>query len=618
MPRHVQSLLYGVPERLLPNLAPGSLVSIPFLKKEIFALVTRITESPDGIPEKKLSNVKPILNCVGEGQFLTVRHLSFIRTVAEHTGASYGTVAGLLLPPLQKRKLASLRLAPAPAQSQSRSPSIPAYYAYATPDQHGEALRRAIRGRTLVLVPEARHISQVIDLLPHDTQSTVTVWHGEKTTRQQFEIWRRVRAGESGIIVGTRGSVFLPFPSLDAVIIDFEHDDNHKHWGETPRFHAKDIAEMLSLAYGADLARMSFSQSVESYYHVHKGFYASYNLQSSTSPTARCSMSVVDMADERRGGNYGIFSNQLLEEIRKAPGDICLYINKKGSAGALVCSGCGNVVRCASCTIPMGYAESERMLRCFSCGANGDIPAHCPACRGSIMKFIGAGTESVERDIRRMFGGSLRHKIFRIDTDDAEIPDIASGQRLLIGTDRIFRHARWHDTRLFAFLDLDRALSIPDMRAGERMLHHLHEALFHLPADARCLAQTANPAHMVVRALSEPDRWYRTELHLRRSLGYPPYAYHVRFLYGHASRESARIEAARFSRELSAALTPSGIGGILRAPVALQPEYARGKYWQMILASYPLASRDRAARAAYAVLPPSWLVDPHPISLLSL
>ena len=49
------------------------------------------------------------------------------------------------------------------------------------------------------------------------------------------------------VVVGTRNACFLPLHNFSQIVFDAEHEANHKHWDQAPRFHAMDIIYYLPL-----------------------------------------------------------------------------------------------------------------------------------------------------------------------------------------------------------------------------------------------------------------------------------------------------------------------------------------------------------------------------------
>jgi len=92
---------------------------------------------------------------------------------------------------------------------------------------------------------------------------------------ERIELWRDVKLGEIGVVVGARSSVFLPFKNLKLIIIDEAHDSSYKQFDPAPRYNARDAAIKLSTMCGAKVILGSATPSIENYYKAQKGWCAS-------------------------------------------------------------------------------------------------------------------------------------------------------------------------------------------------------------------------------------------------------------------------------------------------------------------------------------------------------
>ncbi|OQA08033.1 MAG: Primosomal protein N' [Firmicutes bacterium ADurb.Bin373] len=92
---------------------------------------------------------------------------------------------------------------------------------------------------------------------------------------------------------------------------------------------------------------------------------------------------------------------------------------------------------------------------------------------------------------------------------------------------------------LVGVINADTTLFMPDFRASERTFQLLTQVAGRtgrgkLPGEV--LVQTYSPDHYSIAAAARHDveGFYRIELPLRKSLGYPPFSYLVRMLFTHA------------------------------------------------------------------------------------
>lgn len=71
-----------------------------------------------------------------------------------------------------------------------------------------------------------------------------TVVHHGKTDSFITGVSAALRRGEPISVAGTRMSIFLPFNSLGAIIVDEEQDQSFKQTEPSPRYNARDCARL--------------------------------------------------------------------------------------------------------------------------------------------------------------------------------------------------------------------------------------------------------------------------------------------------------------------------------------------------------------------------------------
>lgn len=616
LPAHLHTFVYEVPLTLVTNLIIGQLVRIPFRQSEIFGLVLSFSLGSAVVSKKE--EVKTLIDIVNPTPFLSPTHLSFLITLASWYGTSLGTLAKMSLLPLQKRKLLDphLTLESLQAPPPETKETVPQYHLYQNEHEHMEVLCRVIHATTLILLPEVHLIDTVRQLLPVALQQRTVVWHSQLSEKQQFERWLEIRNCHKTIILSTRGGVLLPIPHLDTIIIDYEHDENHKHWDQTPRFHAKDVATLRSRHESIPYHLMSYSPSVESYFFIHKGQYEGDMPQKKVieKPTR-----IIDMREERRAGRYGVLADELKESILRAQKDVFLLVNRLGFSTSVGCNDCGWLARCRECALPLIYHEQTQSLQCHYCRTAYPFRITCPQCKKQAVELRGAGTEFIEQGVHKLVGKQLPHSIIRFDSEQkTDIPIDHGTPRIVIGTDMAFNIIRWPDTELVAWIDIDRQLALPEYRADEQVWHTVHTIQYYRSLASTFTIQTFDSNHLIFRSLSEPDRFYRTDLNARRSFNYPPYHYLVRYLYGHKEAAVAKDAALSVYERVKKKLTTERKNSmILQPPIEMQPRYFRRQYWYVMLARLNPRTWMEDLRWLNEHIPPNWKRDPNPISLLS-
>ena len=93
----------------------------------------------------------------------------------------------------------------------------------------------------LVLVPEIALALPLVDRLRADLDGAVAVVHSALGDGERADAWRRIRAGDVDVVVGTRIAILAPLADVGLVVVDEEHEATYKS-DRTPRLQARDAA----------------------------------------------------------------------------------------------------------------------------------------------------------------------------------------------------------------------------------------------------------------------------------------------------------------------------------------------------------------------------------------
>ena len=418
-------------------------------------------------------------------------------------------------------------------------------------------------GRALVLVPEIALALPIVDRLRTDLDAEIGLIHSGLSAGERLDEWRRVRSGTADVVVGTRLAVLAPIENLRLVIVDEEHDPAYKS-DRTPRLQARDTALQLGRLTGAAVVLGSATPSVETEGKARDGTYRRVRLpdrMSGRPPT----IEVVDLRAELASGQRGMLSRSLVAAIRaldlEAGDQAILVINRRGSASVVLCRDCGSAQTCPECTRPLVYHQAGVTLRCHHCGRATPLATRCPTCGSARIRYLGGGTERLEREVRTTFP-ELR--VARLDRDVVErkgaatriLDDLEDGQiDVLVGTSLVTKGLDVPSITLVGIVSADVALNLPDERAGERTYQLLAQAIGRAGRGNRpghAILQTYQPDHPAIRAVqdADPATFYDAELALRRQFGSPPFGRLVKLTVAMADRDAAEAAAVAYAEQL--------------------------------------------------------------------
>ena len=127
------------------------------------------------------------------------------------------------------------------------------------------------RGQSaIVLVPEIALTPQTVERFRAVFGDRVAVLHSALSDGERYDAWLALRAGTKRIAVGARSAIFAPLPDLGAIIVDEEHEASYKQ-GESPRYHAREVAVVRARHSGAITVLGSATPSLESWANAASG-----------------------------------------------------------------------------------------------------------------------------------------------------------------------------------------------------------------------------------------------------------------------------------------------------------------------------------------------------------
>jgi primosomal protein N' (replication factor Y) len=479
--------------------------------------------------------------------------------------------------------------------------------------------------RGIMLVPEIALTTQAVQRVAGRFPGRVAIIHSELSVGERYDEWRRIRAGEVDVVIGSRSALFAPVADLGLIIIDEEHEPAYKQSEFKPTYHARDVALQMGEMLHIPVILGSATPAIESYYRATQKEYQLVELRGRIGATLP-PVEVIDLRGELHTGNTSIISRRLQEELERVLSlkqQAILFLNRRGAASCVLCRDCGFVAACEQCDIPLTYHATERVLLCHYCGNQRKVIHFCPICKSSCVRYFGLGTEKVQETIQRLFPDA---RLLRWDRDTArnrhaheQLLDRFANREadILIGTQMIAKGLDLPGVTLVGVVSADIALNLPDYSAAERTFTLLTQVAGRAGRGAeagRVILQTFNPQHFCIESASRHDyhEFYAAEIDARRRYSYPPFRHFVKFTYSHTSRHRCQNEALLLCERLTEwierlQLVNTDIVG----PAPALMERLRGKYrWQMIVRGPDLHRLLRVVDA------PGWEIDIDPISVL--
>ena len=184
----------------------------------------------------------------------------------------------------------------------------------------------------IMLVPEISLTPQVLMNFRSRFGNQVAILHSGLSAGERFDEWQRILLGEAKIVVGARSAIFAPMKNIGLIVIDEEHDNSYNS-DSNPRYNTIEVAKERARLSGASLVLGSATPSLVSYHNAMTGAYQLLEMKERINKRELPPLKIIDMTNEIREGNTGVFSHSLKEALKKtiAEGNqAMLFINRRG------------------------------------------------------------------------------------------------------------------------------------------------------------------------------------------------------------------------------------------------------------------------------------------------
>ncbi|MDQ3209454.1 MAG: primosomal protein N' [Gemmatimonadota bacterium] len=499
-----------------------------------------------------------------------------------------------------------------------------------------EAVRRTLaEGRgAIVLVPEIGLTPQTVSRFRGAFGDEIAVLHSGLSDGERADAWRLLRRGERRVAVGARSAVFAPVANLGLIVIDEEHEASYKN-GETPRYHARDVAAVRARLEGARLILGSATPALETMVRAETKLKL-LRLPQRIGARPMPPVEVIDLRVAPKVAGTGpvpwseALDTGVLATLARRE-QALLLLNRRGYAAFLQCPDCGEVWQCPHCSISLTVHQAPAGLRCHYCGHEEPLPLTCRGCANPVQQMRGVGTQQLERMLADRYPDA---RIARMDLDTTStkwshqriLASVESGEvDLLIGTQMIAKGLDFPNVTLVGVVDADTGLYLPDFRSGERTFQLLAQVAGRAgrgPKGGRVLVQTRNPTHhaLVWARQHDTEGFLRQERQLRANPPYPPTTSLVNLLVSGPDEGEVGRRAAAVGDWCSALIElhelPIGVLGPAPCPLVRIKDRWR---WHVLLKG-PSKSLGRVVRYAARSLRREGttrvVIDRDPVSLL--
>lgn len=500
---------YQIPAFLQQRIGVGSRVYVSFGQKFHVGYVIGM------IKKSRYPRLKPIIAALDSGPVLDENFLKLAKRLSSDCACTLGEAIETGLPSFlrEKREIswsAGIRV--------PREKTAKIYFYQATVQSAAKMLAQKIRenheaGRGLIfLVPETGQVPPAKEFLEKVCKDQVAVIGRGSGIKEEIEQWRLVKEGKIRMAVGSRSAVFAMMPDLGLMIISDEENSVYKQ-EPSPFYHTREVAFWRQKIDGCDLAFVTPAPTLELWKIL-----KDRKVKAESAPCeASCPLQVIDLANYKSSKMLLSFPLQNhLRDALAAGNKTLLFLNRRGFFTHTRCRHCGFVLTCSRCQTALSFLYSKKKLVCRRCAAAHDFPKICPQCQGAYLFSTGGGVEKLESDLTRIYPQA---KIAGFDKESKLFDDRAD---VMIATSAVLPYLKRGHFQLIAVLDFDAEINRPDFRASCRaysLLTRLKQA-----GGAKMFVQTRHPGHAAITAAlrEDPESFYKSELKIRRELGFPP------------------------------------------------------------------------------------------------
>lgn len=395
-----------------------------------------------------------------------------------------------------------------------------------------EVIREVLeRGkRILILVPEIALTTYMEMLILKNFKTRVALLHSGLSPGERLSEWMRILNKEVDIVVGARSAIFAPLENIGLIVVDEEHDPSYKEENLSCKYNARDLALIRGQMENAVVILGSATPSIKSYYFGIQGKYKLFKLKERPE-TDLPEIQVIPSS------GFKIITETLKKEILKVLKEnksVFLYLNRRGYAPLVRCEECHYVWECPNCGIPLTYHKEENVLLCHHCEFKLLGVTVCPSCRGTKVKFLRAGTERVEEEIKKIFN---EVEVIRLDRDTVNTEKklfsilekiYQKKSKIIIGTQLGVHGHNFPEVKLVGVIRAEEGLFLPSYKAAERTFQLLVQASGRAGRHkerGKAIFQTALVDHYVIKYAINQDyeNFFREELNLRKKFLFPPF-----------------------------------------------------------------------------------------------
>lgn len=369
------------------------------------------------------------------------------------------------------------------------------------------------KGSCILSFSNLNEAKNVAELLLERYEKRVIFFTGEKNKTEKGINWKRMLEEKNLIVIGTRICLFSPLSDLSVVIVDEPSEFGHKEQ-QTPAYNSREIGLMISKILNIPIIFTTFQPDITDILLIKKDIAA---LIKSDKDVQLPKIIISQIQDRVQKQILTDLSKHLLEKTVIEKNKVVIIHNVKGYARLVMCKKCGSTLLCEKCGSIVAPV-SEKFVFCNKCKKFSTIPSRCSKCKKGNLSLRQPGIQKIFEYLKNLYPD------FNISILSEKKPDF--NFEIIIGTQHIVQYLEQISPSLVIFVNAD-AIAARSVFRSEEKFFLLVEKIKRLMQgqDKTIIIQTRNPGLDVYGDVTKdnPERFYKRELSIRESLGFPPF-----------------------------------------------------------------------------------------------
>ncbi len=617
----------------------GSIVTIPFRKKNILGLVISVEDvSGDKMNIKDLNfNLRKVIN-VKDNSIFQEEFLESALLTSKYFAVNKNAVVASLIPAVFIENYDKIDLSLKNWSTKTESPDTVKLKTeklllqlpindrisiYKTLIRENFALKKSI----FIVLPTERDIETFFETLSKGIEQFTFKVHSGLTTKKTLTLIKEAsNTTHPVLILGT--APFLVMPRQDVGVIILEHESSNAYRTiSRPQIDLRIFIETYAVKIKAKFIMSDTLLRFETLARREtEGLSSMHPLSFRIDFDGEIDIVGGNKETEKK---FRVISEETLQEIETKIAqqkNIFLFSLRKGLATMTICRDCSSMVSCPRCGAPvvlyLSRDGNKRILSCNKCKVELDPDTTCVTCGGWNLIGLGIGTDTV---VEYLKDSGIKIKIFKLDKESAK--SSAGAEKIieefekssgvaLVGTEMAFFYLK-NKVSLSVIASFDSLWSIPNFKMSEKILQIVISILE--KTEDKLIIQTKNVNDSALQAVKNGNllSFVREEINERQKLEYPPFKRFIKIVYlgDKIKTQNTREFLAELFKEYNPEIF-SGFHGkiqdkyITNTLIKIDP-----KKWSLPTLSLG-AQIDENLLSKLTSLPPAFLVSVDPEDLL--